>query len=432
MSTWYLQFKDQVKEKLKKVSAEFYFIAVSGGRDSVFLFYLLKDILPKEKMVVLHMNYSLRGKFSDEDQVFVKKIAQQNGIVCRSTKINLEVKPGEGGLENTARIARYEWFKEKIASKNAVVFCGHTIDDHIETILMKLHRGSGLAGLKGIAFQQVVLGVNICRPLLYAERQQITQYLEDNKIQWRDDHTNESTVYFRNDIRMNLVPQLSISTKQRIIKLSILSRQLQDHFKNLSAQNVSGGLEFNFSEIEGLSLFERRYLIEKIFHFFGLPSGPDKKHMDRFQEFLVEKKAKIQLPNFINISYAREKLFFNKENIAPGTFSDVMVMQPASLAIQTKLEENELFALALPPEILPAIHWRWANLNDDLWRGKALSLIVKKLKVPPWRKIQIPLCEYQGQILFIGYLGVSNYYHNLISGQKELVTIEVLYKKVNL
>ena len=96
MSAWYLQFKDQVKENLKKISAEFYFIAVSGGRDSVFLFYLLKDILPNDKIIVLHMNYSLRGKYSDEDQIFVKKIAQQNGIVCRSTKINLEVKPGEG------------------------------------------------------------------------------------------------------------------------------------------------------------------------------------------------------------------------------------------------------------------------------------------------------------------------------------------------
>lgn len=427
MSDWYKKLKSLVKEKLKDFPAETYFIAVSGGRDSVFLFHLLKDILPVEKLVVLHMNHSLRGDFSDQDQYFVENLAKQNGIICHSTKVSLNLKPGSGGLENVARTARYEWFKLKIAKENGIVFCGHTLDDHIETILMKMHRGSGLAGLKGISYQQFTLGVSVCRPLLFTERCHITEFLSENNLPWRDDHTNLEPEYFRNEVRLNLTPQLSLTTKQKIVKLSALSAQLQSHFKLPEGMIVSSGVEYNLADIEKLSFFELRYLIEKIFHYFGLPAGPEKKHMDRIRTFLEEKKSKVQLSNFVNIFYARDKIYFNQENKASLPFVNAIELKPIKPAC--KVSKDQLI-LELPEKMEPLIKWRFVDFSKDNWRGKSLDYFVKKLKIPPWRKKLIPVCEYNGEILYISYLGVNENYHNLISGHTELVTIEILNKKV--
>ena len=94
-----IQLINLTKERIKDLAVEFFFIAVSGGRDSVFLFHLLKSILPLKKIIVLHMNHSLRGEFSDQDQEFVENLAKQNGVAYFSTKVKLNVKSGLGGLE---------------------------------------------------------------------------------------------------------------------------------------------------------------------------------------------------------------------------------------------------------------------------------------------------------------------------------------------
>lgn len=429
MQTWYNQLISQTKQTLIEFSASKYYVAVSGGRDSVLLFHFLKDILPNGNLTVLHMNHNLRGEFSDQDQIFVEKLCQKYAVKYLSTKVNLELKPGWGGLENIARKTRYEWFKSQMENTDSILFCGHTLDDHLETVLMKIHRGSGLAGLKGISFLQKMMGVQICRPLLYTKRQQITQYLIAKDFQWREDHTNSELDFFRNKIRMNLIPKLSDSTKNRILKLSILSRQLQSFYKLPDGYLVSNGIEFNFLEIKKLSSFELRYLIEKIYQYFGLPSGPEKKHMDRFKAFLDEKKTHIQLSNFINIAIAREKVYFYQDNNEVVPFLMTKKLNENGLSGCNK---NENFSVRIPIKLEMAVAWRWADFEQDFWQGKPLSSYIKKLKIPYWRKKYIPLCEYNGEILFISYLGVSKNYHNLISGHAELVTIEVLNKKVSL
>ena len=429
MQDWYAHLKDLVIENISKYSVEKYFVGVSGGRDSVFLIHLLKDLLPIEKIVVLHMNHCLRGEFSDQDQVFVEELAKNNGLACYSSKVNLDLQAGAGGLENIARMARYQWFQEQMKSVPSVLFCGHTLDDHLETIIMKLHRGSGLAGLKGIAMHHEVLGVKVCRPLIYTERQQITNYLNTHHMNWCDDHTNLSAEYFRNEVRLNLIPQLLGSTKQRIVKLSALSSSLQLQFEIPEATLIAGGLEFNYSDIDKLSLFEVRYLIEKIFHCFGLSSGPDKKHMDRIHAFLQEKKLHLQLPNFINVYYSHQKVFFHHDEEKVISFDMEFSIFKTTEVIR---DENNLLSLKLPMLFESEITWRFVDFSRDLWKGRPFAPRIKKVKIPPWRKKLIPLCEYQEKVLFVAYLGVTENYHNLISGGSEFVTIEVLNLKVKL
>lgn len=428
MQIWYDRFISELKVKLTSFSFNTYYVGVSGGRDSVFLFHVLKRLIPANQLIVLHLNHGLRGIASDQDQAFVENLAKENKVLCISAKVKIDALPSGGGLENMARLARYHWFKEKMKESSSLLFCGHSLDDHLETILMKIHRGSGLTGLKGMAYFQNIFGLFLCRPLLSIERQQITQYLSENKFPWCDDQSNLSLEYFRNEIRINTMPQIKKDTKISLIKLSVLSNQLQSFFVLPDALKINNGLEFDFASISNLSNFEFRNLIEKIYHHFDLPSGPSKKHMDRMASFLSKNATHIELSNFIHLYRWQDTVFFNNEN-TPNKLEPLAFV---SLEPNSVTENNNQLNFQLPNEILGQVTWRFADPNEESWKGRPLAKIIKKMKIPPWRKSLLPVCEWQGELIFVSYFGITENYHKLISGTTDLVTIEVYGKKIKL
>lgn len=428
MQTWYDRLYSRLKDRLATYSFNTYYIGVSGGRDSVFLFHLIKQLIPQSQLVVLHLNHGLRGAFSDQDQAFVETLAKENNIRCISAKMKIEALPNNGGLENLARQVRYQWFKEKMEKNASLLFCGHSLDDHLETMLMKIHRGAGLAGLKGIAYFQSIFGISLCRPLLTVERRQITEYLSENNLPWCDDQTNFSLEYFRNNIRLNAMPQLSNDTKKNLLKLSVLSNHLQSFFNLPEALLINNGLEFNFETISNLSNFEFRFLVEKIYQYFDLPSGPSKKHMIRMADFFLKNASHIELSNFIHLYRWQNLLFFNNENSQmqnnPKTF--------VSFESSANFHKSDSLTFQLSSEYFSQITWRIANLEEDCWRGRPLVKHLKKVRLPPWRKCCILVCEWQGIVVFISYFGVTENYERLISESKDLVKIETFCKKIKL
>lgn len=180
-------------------------LACSGGVDSVVLAHLCHEL--KMDFVLVHCNFNLRGKDSDEDQQFVEALASKfdKSILVRSFDTLGYINQHGGSVQMAARELRYAWFSELLDNKEGVyVLTAHHADDDLETFLINLSRGTGIDGLTGIPEQND----RVVRPLLSFSREDIVGYAKKNRIAWREDRSNADTKYLRNKIRHELVDGL--------------------------------------------------------------------------------------------------------------------------------------------------------------------------------------------------------------------------------
>jgi len=193
-------------------------VAVSGGMDSMALLHLLKQM--DVEVAVAHCNFQLRADDSDQDEDFVRKYCAQVHVpfFCRRFETNNYATENKLSIQMAARELRYAWFDELMEDKGFTrLATAHHFNDSIETMLINWVRGAGIEGLRGIAARRN----SIIRPLLFASREEITRYVADHQIAWREDISNQTDDYQRNFIRHQVIPQLkriNISLEQTIRK----------------------------------------------------------------------------------------------------------------------------------------------------------------------------------------------------------------------
>ncbi|PWU05225.1 MAG: tRNA lysidine(34) synthetase TilS [Terriglobia bacterium] len=181
-------------------------VAVSGGADSVCLLHVLRELAPRWdlRLRVLHLNHRLRGRESDEDAEFVRRLAGSFGMTCIVREAEVAKVPGN--LEEAAREARLAFFQEAMDDGEVNrVAVGHTRSDQAETVLFRFLRGAGTGGLAGI---RPVTKTGIVRPLISVDRAAVEQFLNERGIPWREDSTNRHLQFARNRIRHELLPCL--------------------------------------------------------------------------------------------------------------------------------------------------------------------------------------------------------------------------------
>lgn len=192
-------------------------VAVSGGPDSVCLLHILTK-LQKEltaKLHVAHLNHQLRGAESEADADYVSDLARQWGIPATIERRDVTGYQARQhlSLEEAAREVRYSFLAQVAKSIGAErVAVGHTMDDHVETILMHLIRGTGTRGLRGLqpitVWQSAYNSLTIVRPLLPVSRQETEDYCHQYQLAPRLDASNLSLSPLRNRIRQQLLPLL--------------------------------------------------------------------------------------------------------------------------------------------------------------------------------------------------------------------------------
>jgi tRNA(Ile)-lysidine synthase len=187
-------------------------VAVSGGADSTALLLALAELRDRKKisheLVVAHFNHKLRGKQSDADERFVKKLAKVNGFQFVSGSGNLK---GKADLEQRARDERYRFLVKAAKDRTAkVVLNAHTINDQAETFILNLVRGSGIDGLRAMPPQRRLdENVVLVRPLLeWAKREDTEQYCRENEVKFRRDRMNDDLDFTRVKIRKKVLPDL--------------------------------------------------------------------------------------------------------------------------------------------------------------------------------------------------------------------------------
>jgi tRNA(Ile)-lysidine synthase len=194
-------------------------IGVSGGADSIALLLILNQLKTTIgfQIHVGHINHHLR-KSALADQRFVEKVCTSLNLACTCIDLDLKKTIKQGG--SVEEIARKERLKAlgQIAKKiraHAVALAHHN-DDLAETVLMRILRGTGLQGLQAILPYRNINGTVFIRPLLDVSRAQIEGYLKKNKIKFRSDPTNTQTRFFRNKIRLKLLPLLEKDYQKNI------------------------------------------------------------------------------------------------------------------------------------------------------------------------------------------------------------------------
>lgn len=217
-------------------------LALSGGADSVALFRAMLAISPPGRECsggwrVGHFNHRLRGSASDEDAQWVQKLCQSWAVPCQIgvPQSDQDLRSARGRTsEALARKARYAFLRQ-VAEQHGFryVAVAHTADDQVETILHRIVRGTGLAGLAGMRRARPLSpAVSLVRPLLTFTRQELRQYLADVGQNYRQDASNEDLRFTRNRIRHQLVPllqeQFNPKVEDAILRLGQVAGEVAD------------------------------------------------------------------------------------------------------------------------------------------------------------------------------------------------------------
>jgi len=217
-------------------------LAVSGGADSTALLYamhaLVREGVLKAELLCAHLNHGLRDAEADADEQFVIDQTAELKLGVRTRRLDVRgvARRNKLSIETAARHLRLEALKD-IAAKEGCdrIATAHQKNDNAETILQRLARGTGFRGLGGIwpvrTFDE---GVTFVRPLLCVGRDEIIRYLEERKLKWRQDRTNDDCAYRRNYIRHKLLPALQQRYDSSIVeRLYELSRSARGFYSRI-------------------------------------------------------------------------------------------------------------------------------------------------------------------------------------------------------
>jgi len=245
-------------------------VAVSGGADSVVLLHVLLRLRSDFacELHVLHVNHHLRGPESDADETFVRELARELGL---PVFVEHAAAP-ESDIEQQARNQRRAFFQRAITEHGfARIALGHTRSDQAETVLFRLLRGSGLAGLAGM---RPVTADHLIRPLLKCSRDEVRSWASEEGIRWREDSSNLDPSFTRNRLRLETLPALrdayNPNLETLLAQCADLARAEEDYWEREIEIVYAGlvrhtpfGLQFDAGTIASLHPAVRRRFIRR-------------------------------------------------------------------------------------------------------------------------------------------------------------------------
>ncbi|WP_312474615.1 tRNA lysidine(34) synthetase TilS [Neobacillus sp.] len=211
-------------------------VGVSGGPDSLALLHYLQGIKDKRNLsiIVAHVDHMFRGQESYEDAMFVKRMCEQYDIPFEMTRVNVTELMGITGKSSqiAAREVRYHFYAEIMERYDcSYLALGHHGDDQVETILMRLTRGSSGKARAGIPFSRPFNQGTLFRPFLGLTKDEIQQYCQNHSLTPRIDPSNEKGIYSRNRIRKQVLPFLKTE-----------NHHVHEHFQRFSEEIQSDEL----------------------------------------------------------------------------------------------------------------------------------------------------------------------------------------------
>lgn len=242
---------------------EYIIVGVSTGPDSMALLNLLMKNIDK-KIVCAHINHSVR-KESNEEAKYLENYCKEHNLIFEYYKIDSYE---QNNFENEARTKRYAFYEEILKKYHShTLFLAHHGDDLIETVLMKIIRGSNLEGYAGIKTYSNLSNYKIIRPLLSITKEDIIKYNTINNIKYFTDNTNEDTSYTRNRIRKNILPLLkkeNPNVHKSFLKYSNTIQEYYNYIKDYTKKIIKekyNSHTINIEEFKKEHLFIQKNII---------------------------------------------------------------------------------------------------------------------------------------------------------------------------
>ncbi|MDB0440431.1 tRNA lysidine(34) synthetase TilS [Clostridioides difficile] len=307
-------------------------LGLSGGPDSVCLLHVLNR-LKKDfniEIYAAHLNHQIRGIEAQKDALYVSKLCEDMGIVFFVKSINVpKYCENEGlSLEEGARKLRYEMFyeiKDKIKANKIAI--GHNLNDQAETVMMRIMRGTGLKGLKGIDY---IRDNCIIRPILDVERIDIEEYCKAYNLNPRIDKTNLENIYTRNKIRLDLLPYMKDNFNSNVIESIVrmsnslksdndyIEKEAEAKFREVSNIKEKSFVEINLEDFVCLhDAIKVRVLRNSIKHILGDTNFVDQRHIEDIMSLESDSKVNkmITLPRNIFVYRKKDSIILTNEEI---------------------------------------------------------------------------------------------------------------------
>lgn len=423
-------------------------VGVSGGPDSIALLHYLWSKKKEWQLhiIVAHVNHMFRGKESKEDYEYVERFSNQLGLTFEGADIDVASyqKKHKLSAQTAARICRYDFFADVVRKYNAnYLALAHHGDDQIETMLMRLVRGSTTKGLAGIQAKRKFAGeCAIIRPFLCIAKEEIEAYCAKHHLIPRIDYTNEKDDYVRNRFRHYVLPflkQENPKVHERFQHTSEMLRQDEEYLMELSREKLKQAILHKTEErivISVQSLIElplplQRRAIQIILKCL-LPTKENTLtsiHIESVRLLLISQhpSGQLNLPENVKVmrSYdechfyiqkKQAKETFHHELPIPGevTLSSGWIIRATFMTNEQLAKDEHLFILK-PEDIKQPLIVR-SRLPGDRMKVKGMNG-TKKLKdifidekIPLDKRDSWPVVtDSTGEIIWLPYLKKSRY-----------------------
>ncbi len=438
-------------------------LGISGGPDSVCLLHILNRL--KEKMDIeiyaAHLNHQIRGIEAHEDALYVAKICENMNVTYFLKSIDVPEYCEKNGLslEEGARKLRYEMFDEiKKKTNSNKIAIGHNLNDQAETVLMRIMRGTGLQGLRGIEY---IREGGVIRPILDISRNEIELYCEQYKLNPRIDQSNLESIYTRNKIRLELIPYMKENFNENIVESIVrmssslksdsdyIQQNVKEEFEKISSKR-DNTIEIDIEKYRTLHIaIKTRIIRESIKSILGDTNNIEQKHIEDILELESDEKINKQLniPRGLFVYRKKDILIITTEEIVNEDIefcynipnNGFVKIKEINTVIETqvvtinrykssKIDKNvKAFDLN---KVEGGISVRSRKSGDKIKLSvgsKKLKDLFVDLKIPREDRSKIPVLQDEKGILLVGNLRTSEEY-KIDYNTKEV--LKVTFKKL--
>ena len=425
-------------------------VAVSGGADSVFLLHALHELAPRWNLHlgIVHIDHGIRGQASKDDAAFVRALAAQFGLPFHLREAQLSTI--DDNLEQAARRVRHAFYAELIGSGRLDrIATGHTLSDQAETVLYRILRGSGLAGLSGIL---PVTNQGLVRPLLEIDRSDIEAWLRERQILWREDATNRDLSYARNRLRHEVLPQLrkdfNPNLDRALAHMAILARDEEMYWDETIGRDLPLAGEHGSvtilptSALRQSPALSRRIVRRLIEHIRGDLRQIDFAHVERILQMATASEGhdRVQIPDvdvlrsfewmrFAPIGFDRgRERDYSLSLEAPGSaelpglpvrinlqLQETAIPREPYVTVVDELDWPRLTSLPAPVGVRSGLELRNWRPGDQYRRvgqshEERIKHLFQEFRVPLWERRFWPIITYHGKIVWVRRFGAAHEY----------------------
>lgn len=403
-------------------------VGYSGGVDSHVLLHLLASLREfKGRITAVYIHHGLQDCANDW-AIHCQQITHDLGVNFKIVHVNAQAIAGQSP-EEAARNARYQAFKEMLTENDVLLFAQHR-NDQLETVLLQLFRGAGLKGLSGMPAAIEFSSGMLLRPLLDVNQEDITQYAQQNNLQWIEDPSNQDMQFDRNYLRQKVIPLLEqrwsgidttvsrvakhCAEAQAVISESAKEKMLVLYHSDKQSLSISGLLAYND--------LTQQWIIREWMSYLGMRMPSQKVMSAILRDILLARQEAnpVIRHDGYNIQRYRDNLYSESERKKPD-LSQIICWAEHKKSLS--LPDNGELILEGAEQGIAKYVWQQGRILVKYRQGgekialanrtgrHSLKKLYQEAAIAPWRRDVIPLIYINGELAAIaGYWVSADFY----------------------